>query len=101
MQVLAQIELWTNTAKYPVGVYFLPKKVRNHFWNRLCAKYKDANVNLVKQNEGPWWPDCYTMFFCFGCPKHDESVMQLSNGNLCVFNSWMSRWQRLTWTNWE
>lgn len=29
VQVLAQIELWTNTAKYPVGVYFLPKKVRN------------------------------------------------------------------------
>ncbi|XP_014896011.1 adenosylhomocysteinase B-like [Poecilia latipinna] len=26
-QVLAQIELWTNTSKYPVGVYFLPKKV--------------------------------------------------------------------------
>ncbi|KAG7245625.1 hypothetical protein CRUP_026676, partial [Coryphaenoides rupestris] len=24
--VLAQIELWTNTAKYPLGVYFLPKK---------------------------------------------------------------------------
>lgn len=28
-QVLAQIELWTNTDKYPVGVYFLPKKVRD------------------------------------------------------------------------
>lgn len=27
--MLAQIELWTNTAKYPVGVYFLPKKVRS------------------------------------------------------------------------
>lgn len=27
-QVLAQIELWTNTSKYPLGVYFLPKKVR-------------------------------------------------------------------------
>lgn len=27
-QVLAQIELWTNTSKYPVGVYFLPKRVR-------------------------------------------------------------------------
>lgn len=30
LQVLAQIELWENTAKYPVGVYFLPKKVRGH-----------------------------------------------------------------------
>lgn len=27
-QVLAQIELWTNTSKYPLGVYFLPKKVQ-------------------------------------------------------------------------
>ena len=27
LQVLAQIELWTNTSKYPVGLYYLPKKV--------------------------------------------------------------------------
>ena len=27
-QVLAQIELWTKTENYPVGVYMLPKKVR-------------------------------------------------------------------------
>ncbi|XP_010769832.1 adenosylhomocysteinase B-like [Notothenia coriiceps] len=26
-QVLAQIELWKNTDKYPIGVHFLPKKV--------------------------------------------------------------------------
>jgi adenosylhomocysteinase len=26
-QVLAQIELFTNTAKYPVGVYILPKQL--------------------------------------------------------------------------
>ena len=26
-QVVAQIELWTNTAQYPVGVYVLPKKL--------------------------------------------------------------------------
>jgi adenosylhomocysteinase len=26
-QVLAQIELWTNTAAYPVGVYVLPKRL--------------------------------------------------------------------------
>ena len=26
-KVLAQIELWTNTAKYPLGVYMLPKKL--------------------------------------------------------------------------
>ena len=29
-QVLAQIELWTKSEKYPVGVYFLPKKVPVH-----------------------------------------------------------------------
>ena len=26
-QVLAQIELWTKTDKYPLGVHFLPKTV--------------------------------------------------------------------------
>jgi len=26
-QVLAQIELWTKTKDYPLGVYMLPKKV--------------------------------------------------------------------------
>ena len=26
-QVLAQIELWTKSENYPVGVYILPKKV--------------------------------------------------------------------------
>ena len=26
-QVMAQIELYSNTAKYPVGVYVLPKKL--------------------------------------------------------------------------
>ena len=26
-QVLAQIELWTKTKEYPIGVYMLPKKV--------------------------------------------------------------------------
>ncbi|KAK2520598.1 Ahcy [Columba guinea] len=29
-QVLAQIELWTNSDKYSVGVHFLPKKVKDH-----------------------------------------------------------------------
>ena len=26
-QILAQIELWTKAAEYPIGVYILPKKV--------------------------------------------------------------------------
>ena len=28
-QVLAQIELWTKADTYKIGVYVLPKKVRN------------------------------------------------------------------------
>lgn len=32
-QVLAQIELWTNSSKYTVGVYFLPKKVILFFFS--------------------------------------------------------------------
>ena len=27
-QVLAQIELWSGKKEYPIGVHFLPKKVR-------------------------------------------------------------------------
>jgi adenosylhomocysteinase len=32
-QVLAQIELYTKTSQYPVGVYILPKKVNNTFFS--------------------------------------------------------------------
>lgn len=37
-QVLAQIELWANTSKYTVGVYFLPKKVT--FFNLIVQMIK-------------------------------------------------------------
>uniref|UniRef100_A0A3B5RCN9 adenosylhomocysteinase n=1 Tax=Xiphophorus maculatus TaxID=8083 RepID=A0A3B5RCN9_XIPMA len=66
-QVLAQIELWTNTAKYPVGVYFLPKKLDE----QVAAAHLDKlGVKLTKltdkqarylglPSEGPFKPDHY------------------------------------------
>ncbi|KAG7229545.1 hypothetical protein INR49_031969 [Caranx melampygus] len=66
-QVLAQIELWTNTSKYPVGVYFLPKKLDE----QVAAAHLDKlGVKLTKltdkqakylglPSEGPFKPDHY------------------------------------------
>uniref|UniRef100_A0A4W6ESL2 Adenosylhomocysteinase n=1 Tax=Lates calcarifer TaxID=8187 RepID=A0A4W6ESL2_LATCA len=66
-QVLAQIELWVNTAKYPVGVYFLPKKLDE----QVAAAHLDKlGVKLTKltekqakylglPTEGPFKPDHY------------------------------------------
>lgn len=66
-QVLAQIELWTNTAKYPLGVYFLPKKLDE----QVAAAHLDKlGVKLTKltdkqakylglPSEGPFKPDHY------------------------------------------
>lgn len=54
--MLAQIELWTNTAKYPVGVYFLPKKVRGHviffFFLNYCIKIslQTEENSIILQN---------------------------------------------------
>ena len=46
-QVLAQIELYGNTAKYPVGVYILPKqldeKVARLQLKKLNAELTDAD----------------------------------------------------------
>ncbi|KAM9365235.1 adenosylhomocysteinase [Pholidichthys leucotaenia] len=66
-QVLAQIELWTNTAKYPVGVYFLPKKLDEEV---AAAHLDKLGVKLTKLTdkqakylglpaEGPFKPDHY------------------------------------------
>lgn len=66
-QVLAQIELWQNHAKYPVGVYVLPKHLdemvaRLHLkklgiklteMTNEQAKYLNVSVN------GPYKPDHY------------------------------------------
>ncbi|KAF7711347.1 adenosylhomocysteinase [Silurus meridionalis] len=66
-QVLAQIELWTNTSKYTVGVYFLPKKLDEEV---AAAHLDKLGVKLTKLTdsqakylgipcEGPFKPDHY------------------------------------------
>jgi len=66
-QVLAQIELWCHTAKYPVGVHMLPKKLDEE----VAASHLSAlDINLTKLTqdqseylglpvEGPFKPDHY------------------------------------------
>ncbi|XP_029282450.1 adenosylhomocysteinase B-like [Cottoperca gobio] len=66
-QVLAQIELWKNTDKYPLGVHFLPKKLDE----QVAAAHLDKlGVKLTKltdkqakylglPSEGPFKPDHY------------------------------------------
>ncbi len=66
-QVLAQIELWQNTDKYPLGVYVLPKKL-----DEMAASLhlKKIGVKLTKLSatqaqylnvsvDGPFKPDHY------------------------------------------
>lgn len=66
-QVLAQIELWTHSDKYPVGVHFLPKKLDEAVAEAHLGK---LNVKLTKLTEkqskylgtprdGPFKPDHY------------------------------------------
>ncbi|XP_012788977.2 adenosylhomocysteinase-like [Sorex araneus] len=47
-QVLAQIELWTHENKYPMGVYFLPKKQDEAMAEAHLGK---LNVKLTKVTE--------------------------------------------------
>jgi len=66
-QTIAQIELWTNTAKYPVGVYVLPKhldeKVARLQLKKLGAQLTELTdqqaryIGVTKQ--GPYKPDAY------------------------------------------
>jgi adenosylhomocysteinase len=66
-QVIAQIELYTNTDKYPVGVYVLPKhldeKVARLQLTKLGAQLtdlSDAQARYIGVNrEGPYKPDHY------------------------------------------
>ena len=44
-QALAQIELFTNTAKYPVGVYILPKPSTRRW--RACSS-RSSNAQLTE-----------------------------------------------------
>ncbi|WP_338636070.1 adenosylhomocysteinase [Spirobacillus cienkowskii] len=66
-QVLAQIELWQNQNKYPIGVYTLPKKLDEEVARLHLEK---LGVNLTKLTnkqaeylnisiEGPYKPDTY------------------------------------------
>jgi adenosylhomocysteinase len=66
-QVIAQIELWANPGKYPVGVYTLPKhldeKVARLQLAKLGAKLtkltKDQAAYLNVSVEGPYKPEHY------------------------------------------
>ncbi|MBF0454620.1 MAG: adenosylhomocysteinase [Magnetococcales bacterium] len=66
-QVMAQIELWTNPGKYPVGVYFLPKildeKVASLHLGKLGAKLTKLTDKQAKYInvpvEGPFKPEHY------------------------------------------
>jgi adenosylhomocysteinase len=66
-QVLAQIELFANTAKYPVGVYILPKqldeKVARLQLSKLGAMLTELTAEQAKYigvpKEGPYKSDHY------------------------------------------
>jgi adenosylhomocysteinase len=66
-QTLAQIELYTNTAKYPIGVYVLPKhldeKVARLQLAKLGVKLTELTDEQAKYigvpKEGPYKPDHY------------------------------------------
>ena len=66
-QVLAQVELFNNTDKYPVGVYTLPKKLdekvaRMHLESlgvRLTKMSDEQAEYLGVASEGPFKPDTY------------------------------------------
>ena len=66
-QTIAQIELFANTAKYPVGVYVLPKHLDEKV-ARLQLKKLNAQLTVLTPEqaayigvtqEGPYKPDHY------------------------------------------
>ncbi|MDO3379393.1 adenosylhomocysteinase [Geoalkalibacter halelectricus] len=66
-QVLAQIELWTNPAQYPVGVYILPKHLDEKVARLQLTKLGAMLTELTDQQaayigvpkEGPYKSDHY------------------------------------------
>ena len=66
-QTMAQIELFANTAKYPIGVYVLPKhldeKVARLQLEKLGAKLTELTDEQAKyigvDKAGPYKPDHY------------------------------------------
>ncbi|MBF0625334.1 MAG: adenosylhomocysteinase [Magnetococcales bacterium] len=66
-QVLAQIELWTNPGKYPVGVYVLPKKLDEKVARLHLGKLGARLTSLTQKQaeylglavDGPFKPETY------------------------------------------
>jgi len=66
-QVIAQIELFTRTASYPVGVYVLPKhldekvaRLQLRKLNAQLTELTDAQANYIGvRKEGPYKPEHY------------------------------------------
>ena len=66
-QTLAQIELYANTAKYPIGVYVLPKHLDEKVARLQLAKLSASLTELTDEQanyigvakEGPYKPDHY------------------------------------------
>lgn len=66
-QVLAQIELWQNNAKYPIGVYVLPKKLDEHVARLQLKKLHVELSELTPEQaayihvskDGPYKSDTY------------------------------------------
>jgi adenosylhomocysteinase len=66
-QTIAQIELYTNTAKYPVGVYTLPKhldekvaRLQLKKLNATLTELTDQQANYIGVSKaGPYKADHY------------------------------------------
>lgn len=66
-QVLAQIELWSKSESYTVGVHMLPKKLDeevaalhlNHLGVKLTKLTADQSKYLDISIEGPYKPNHY------------------------------------------
>ena len=66
-QVLAQIDLWTNPGKYPIGVHMLPKKLDEEVASshlealgiKLTKLTADQSEYLGIPQTGPFKPDHY------------------------------------------
>jgi adenosylhomocysteinase len=66
-QTIAQIEIWSNPGKYPVGVYVLPKhldeKVARLQLKKLNAQLTELSDQQARyigvSKQGPYKPDQY------------------------------------------
>ena len=66
-QTIAQIEMWTNPAKYPLGVYVLPKhldekvaRLHLHKLGAMLTELSDPQARYIGvSKQGPYKPDSY------------------------------------------